>query len=92
MIATLKKLLTHFSHSGMSTDSLDDKRAESNVGQGLVAIGTTRFATVTWAALSVQRSLDLIYDLVADGSLVLPVSCDLHVAFSVIVLHIKNGT
>ncbi|KAI0764434.1 ribonuclease H-like domain-containing protein [Irpex lacteus] len=65
-ITTLRKLITHFSHAAHDTVQLDNLRKEKGIGRGLVRIGNTRFATVTWAAISVQRCFECIGELV-DG-------------------------
>ncbi|KAI0696513.1 hypothetical protein BC835DRAFT_1305576 [Cytidiella melzeri] len=68
-IAVLRKFITHFSHAAHDTVMLDELRKERGIGRGLESIGKTRFATITWAALSVKRCLECIYDLVDNGDI-----------------------
>lgn len=73
VIETLSKTIAHFSHSNDSTQKLDALRKQRKIGRGLEKVGKTRFATVTWSALSLQRCMGCIRELVEDGSINLKV-------------------
>ncbi|KAF8583998.1 hypothetical protein K439DRAFT_1293915, partial [Ramaria rubella] len=64
-IKEIQQVLSHFKHSTISTTLLTITRADMDLGQGLESIGKTRFATICWAALSVQRCLPAIRHLVS---------------------------
>lgn len=74
MIAILRKLMTHFGHSGDATTKLEEMRKENNSGRGLESIGKTRFGTITWSALSLKRNLAFVLRLVGDREITLKAS------------------
>ncbi|KIJ26392.1 hypothetical protein M422DRAFT_87851, partial [Sphaerobolus stellatus SS14] len=65
-IQDIRRILSHFKHSTISTTLLTELRKALQVSRGLESIGKTRFATIFWAALSVQCCLPAIRRLIAE--------------------------
>jgi hypothetical protein len=63
-----------FNQSKQSKAMLKQLRLQHSIGRGLETIGKTRFATVTLAAISVQRNLNLISSLCTNGQVEIKVS------------------
>ncbi|OJA15131.1 hypothetical protein AZE42_12680, partial [Rhizopogon vesiculosus] len=74
VIQQVRTILAFMSRSGYAMEHYDHKRAGLGITRGLEAIGDTRFGTIYWAALSVQRGLPAFQALVADTRLSIEIS------------------
>lgn len=63
-IKIIRKTVTTFHSSHFGFAALKAARERHHTGRGLEAIGKTRFATIVLSAMSVQRSLIAIKDVI----------------------------
>ena len=74
-IAKIRRTLTYFSHSTSATTKLKAQRKVMKIpGNGLEAIGDTRFATIFYAAQSLRKCMPAIQALVGDNQIEVTVS------------------
>ncbi|KAJ7810560.1 ribonuclease H-like domain-containing protein [Mycena leptocephala] len=66
-IKIVRTTVKTFNQSKQSKAMLKQLRLQHSIGRGLETIGKTHFATVTLAAISVQRNLNLISSLCTNG-------------------------
>ncbi|KAJ7490603.1 ribonuclease H-like domain-containing protein [Mycena latifolia] len=66
-IKVLRGTVRHFNQSKQSKAMLKQLRINESVGRGLETIGKTRFATVTWSAISLRRNLGPVSTLCTNG-------------------------
>ncbi|KAJ8585242.1 hypothetical protein M405DRAFT_865549 [Rhizopogon salebrosus TDB-379] len=69
VIQQVRTVLAHMSRSSYAMEHYDHKRAELGISRGLEAIGDSRFGTIYWAAVSVQRGLPAFQAMVEDINL-----------------------
>ncbi|KAG2131747.1 hypothetical protein DEU56DRAFT_953211, partial [Suillus clintonianus] len=69
VIQQVRTILAHMSRSSYTMEHYDQKRADLGISRGLEAIGDTRFGTIYWAALSIQRGLPAFQAVVEDTDL-----------------------
>jgi hypothetical protein len=72
MITQLRSLVTYFRKSTQASDALERVRLQKGISRGIEGIGKTRFATICAAAISVQRCLSALRELVDSGSVKFP--------------------
>lgn len=72
MISQLRSLVTYFRKSTRAYDALERVRLQKGITRGIEGIGKTRFATICAAAISVQRCLPALRELVDTGSIKFP--------------------
>jgi hypothetical protein len=72
MIKHLRSIITYFRKSHAATDALNKARKSLNISRGLEGIGKTRFATVCISALSLQRCLPALRQIVDAGRVKFP--------------------
>lgn len=65
------------SRSSYTMEHYDQKRADLGISRGLEAIGDTRFGTIYWAALSIQRGLPAFQAVVEDTDLGIDIAVSL---------------
>ncbi|KAJ7496082.1 ribonuclease H-like domain-containing protein [Mycena galericulata] len=68
-IKILRGTVKHFNHSKQSKALLKTARLREKIGRGLETIGKTRFATLTWSAISLRRNLNPIRGLCTSGQI-----------------------
>ncbi|KAJ7478934.1 hypothetical protein FB451DRAFT_1338656 [Mycena latifolia] len=66
-IKILRGTVKYFNQSKQSKNILKQIRMKESIGRGLETIGKTRFATVTWSAISLRRNLEPISRLCTNG-------------------------
>jgi hypothetical protein len=64
-----RETIKYFHKSHIGSAELDEKRDDLNISRGLVAIGKTRFATITLSFMSIQRCAPAIKAATASGKL-----------------------
>jgi hypothetical protein len=69
VIRQVRGVLSFMSHSTFAAEHFNHQRALLNIGRGLEAIGDTRFGTLYWAALSVQRGIPAFQAIIEDENL-----------------------
>ncbi|KAJ3562022.1 hypothetical protein NP233_g9834 [Leucocoprinus birnbaumii] len=63
VILVVRRTIKHFKYSGHTKGLLQKLRIKQKLGPGLESVGKTRFATLVWSAISVQRCLSAIQEL-----------------------------
>ncbi|KAJ7077040.1 hypothetical protein C8R44DRAFT_896418 [Mycena epipterygia] len=66
-IKILRGAIRHFNQSKQSKAMLKQLRMDDSIGRGLETIGKTRFATLTWSAISLRRNLGPVSYLCTNG-------------------------
>ncbi|KAJ6501823.1 ribonuclease H-like domain-containing protein, partial [Mycena vulgaris] len=66
-IKILRGTVRHYNQSKQSKAMLKQLRISAAVGRGLETIGRTRFAIVTWSAISLRHNLPLVSELSTSG-------------------------
>ncbi|KAG1859014.1 hypothetical protein DFJ58DRAFT_658524, partial [Suillus subalutaceus] len=69
VIQQIRMILAHMSRSSYAMEHYNHKRITLGISRGLEAIGDTRFGTIYWAALSIQRGLPAFQAVVEDTDL-----------------------
>lgn len=72
MITELRNTITFFRKSSHAADTLEAVRSKLRIPRGLDGIGKTRFATICAAAMSLQRCLPALRELVNNNLLKFP--------------------
>ncbi|KXN92085.1 hypothetical protein AN958_09788 [Leucoagaricus sp. SymC.cos] len=67
VVSIIRRTVNHFKHSDFAKNLLRQLREQQNLGPGLESVGKTHFVTLVWVAISVQRCLGAIHDLVSGG-------------------------
>ncbi|KAG1897103.1 uncharacterized protein F5891DRAFT_896508, partial [Suillus fuscotomentosus] len=81
VIRQVRGVLSFMSHSTFAAEHFEHQRALLNIGRGLEGIGDTRFGTLYWAALSVQRGIPAFQAIIEDESLGIEIRGNLNELF-----------
>ncbi|TEB22252.1 hypothetical protein FA13DRAFT_1799116 [Coprinellus micaceus] len=72
VVKVVRGTIKHFKHSNFGQEKLRELRPKFNINRGLESAVKTRFATMVWSALSLQRNLPAIRELVSTGVVEIP--------------------
>ncbi|KAL5490634.1 hypothetical protein ACEPAI_5468 [Sanghuangporus weigelae] len=72
VIAQVQRIVQYFHKSTNGTSQLKLRRRELGISQGIKSVGKTRFGTVYYAALSVERNYAALVELFKDGKIKSP--------------------
>ncbi|KAH6909669.1 ribonuclease H-like domain-containing protein [Coprinopsis sp. MPI-PUGE-AT-0042] len=78
IIGIIRATITFFKQSNFAKGELRALRNEHKLGAGLESIGKTRFGSLVWTALSIQRSLMGIRQLCTSGTITLDAETSQH--------------
>lgn len=73
VVKVVRGTIKHFKHSNFGQEKLRELRPKFNINRGLESAVKTRFATMVWSALSLQRNLPAIRELVSTGVVKIPI-------------------
>ncbi|OCB87760.1 hypothetical protein A7U60_g5083 [Sanghuangporus baumii] len=69
IIAQVQRVVKYFHKSTNSTSTLKLKRRELGISQGIKSVGKTRFGTIYYAALSIERNYGALVELFKGGDI-----------------------